>query len=196
MKLEFIYSTEFEIQRVKQTISESEWFKKFNYKLYFPEGFSLDSKDLSNLKHQVEKEMDPAKIREIKQEIVKNWKENSKCINPFLDSISYRLPKSLVVTITQYGVGGSYWLPDEVIINISYSWLDYFETLFHELIHLIIEKPIVQKYKLEHGSKEALIDYIMTHNQYLHKMFPKYKIQKAFSAQLPDEEILNKLNWI
>jgi hypothetical protein len=106
------------------------------------------------------------------------------------------MPETLVITLTQYGVGGSYWLPNKVIININYSWLDFFETLFHELIHLFIEKPIIEKYDLSHESKESLIDYIMTHNQYLKTMFPNYKIQKAFSKQLPDKKIINKLGWI
>lgn len=196
MKLEFIYSEEFEVKRVKQTINDSDWFKQFNYKIFFPEGFNLDSKDLSNLKSQVEKEMDPKRIRMIEQEIVKNWTINTKLIKLLLDSVPNKISESLVVTFSQYGTGGSYWLPNRVYININSSRLDYSETLFHELVHLFIEKPIIQKYKLEHGSKEALIDYIMTHNQYIKKMFPDYKIQKVFSNQLPDKEILNKLSWV
>ena len=196
MKLDFIYSAEFEVKRVKQTINDSDWFKQFNYKIFFPEGFNLDSKDLSNLKSQIEKEINPGKVKEIEQEITNNWRENSKSIKLFFDSLPYKIPDTLIVTFSQYGTGGSYWLPNRVYININSSRLDYSETLFHELVHLFIEKPIIQKYKLEHGSKEALIDYIMTHNQYLKKMFPDYKIQKVFSNQLPDKEILNKLSWV
>jgi hypothetical protein len=73
MKLKFIYSEELEVQRVKQTINKCDWFKKFNYKLFFPDGFDLDSKDFSNLASQIEQEMIPGRIGEIKQEITKNW---------------------------------------------------------------------------------------------------------------------------
>jgi len=196
MDLTFIYSAESEVQRVKQTSSKSAWFKQFNYRLFFPKGFDLDTEDFSNLKSQVKKELIPDKMKKIEQKINEDWVINGEHINNFLDSIPYEIPKSLVITLTQYGVGGSYWLPNRIIINTNYSWLDGFETLIHELVHLLIEKPIIQKYKLGHESKEALIDYAMTHNQYLKKIFPNYKIQKDFLNHLPDKKFLNKLDWI
>lgn len=196
MKLKYLYSAELEAQRVKQTIGKSELFKKFNYKLFFPDGFNLDSKDFANLNSQIEKEMIPDRIEEIKQEITDKWVKNSTYIDSLLGSVPYKIPDTLVISLTQYGVGGSYWLPNKVIVNINYTWLDYFETIMHELIHLLIEKPLVQKYDLSHKSKEALIDYICSHNKYLKNMFPDYPVQKDFVSSLPDKNIIDKLTWL
>lgn len=198
MKLEFVYTVESEVQRVKNTISKSKWFKGFNYRLFFPDGFNLDSKNFTNLDLQVEKELNPRKMTKIEKKITDYWAKSIEDIDIFLKSAPYNVPKSLIIVLTQYGVGGSYWLPNKIIINTSYSSSDYyhFETLMHELVHLLIEKPVIQKNKLSHESKEALIDYIMTNNQYLKKVFPDYRIQKTFKDSLPDKKFLNKLNWI
>jgi len=193
MKLQFEYSLDYELARVKQTIVKRDWFKNFNYKLFFPDGFDLDSKNFSGLKKQIEKEFAPKKMKRLERAINDYWLKNSELIDKFLKSVPYDVPDSLIIKLTQYGVGGSYWLPNKVIINTSYSLSDYyhFETLIHELVHLLIEKPVVQKNNLSHESKEALIDYIMTKNQYLKKVFPDYKIQKPFVNYLPNKKLLS-----
>jgi hypothetical protein len=196
MTLKFNYSLDYEILRVEETINKCDLFKKFNYKLFFPKGYSLDSKDLSKLKYQISKEMNISRVKKIEKEINLRWKKDKKFIDLLLKSITFKKPATLLIKFTQYGVGGSYWLPNKVIININYTRLDYYETLFHELIHLMIEKPVIEKYSISHESKEALIDYIITRNKYLHKMFPDYKVQKMFINQLPSKNILDKINWI
>lgn len=196
MKLEFQYTREFEVQRVKQTIKNKEVFEKFGYKLFFPDGFDLNSKSFTKLKKHVDQEFDIEKIDIIEKKIKDDWKLNEKEINKLLNSVPYIAPNSLLVIFTQYGVGGSYWVPNRVIINVNYFWLDYFESIMHELVHLLIEEPIIQKYKIKFESKEALIDYIMSNNKYLKKMFPEYKIQKDFISHLPDKEFLKKVNLI
>ncbi|MCK9641569.1 MAG: hypothetical protein M0R39_16825, partial [Prolixibacteraceae bacterium] len=61
MKLIFEYSVESEINRVKSTINKKDFFKKIEYRLGFPEGFSLDSTDFSDLEKQIKKELAPDK---------------------------------------------------------------------------------------------------------------------------------------
>jgi hypothetical protein len=195
MKLDFTYTLEFEVQRVKGTIEKGDWFKQFNYKLFFPRGFGLDSKEFSRLESQVKKEFTPAKMKKIEKNISNRWAKNGQHIESFLKSVPYKVPSSLVVIFTRYGVGGSYWLPNKVILNVSYD-LDYFETVMHELVHLLIEKPVVQEYELSHESKEALIDYICSHNKHLKRMLPDYPVQKMFASKLPDKRLMSKLNWI
>ncbi|MCK9641568.1 MAG: hypothetical protein M0R39_16820 [Prolixibacteraceae bacterium] len=196
MKLEFEYTVKFETQRVKGTIEQGDWFKQFNYRLFFPDGFNLDSNDLSNLKKQITKEFDVEKINKIFKDINESWLEFGKPIKSLIESVPYEAPDSLKILFTKYGVGGSYWPPDRVIVNVSYDWLDYFETVMHELVHILIEKPVIQKYKIKHESKEALVDYIFTHNKYLKLMFPNYPVQKMFINELPDKKLMDRLTWI
>ena len=182
--------------RVKQTIAKRDWYKNFSYKLFSPDGFNLDSKNLSGLKKQIEKEFVPEKMKRLGKAINDYWLKNSELIDKFLKSVPYDVPDSLIVKLTRYGVGGSYWLPNNIIINVSCSSSAYrhFRTLMHEFVHLLIEKPVIQKNKLRHESKEALVDFIMTNNQYLKKMFKNYKIQKPFARYLPDKKLLANFN--
>ena len=50
------------------------------------------------------------------------------------------------------------------------------ETIVHEIVHMGIEKNIVQKYNLKHWEKEYLVDIIC--NKYLGSLMPEYGVQK------------------
>ena len=196
MKLIFEYSVESEINRVKSTINKKDFFKKIEYRLGFPEGFSLDSTDFSDLEKQIKKELAPDKVELAKKQIMDKWTKSSKYIESFVDSLPYDKPETLNIVLTQYGVGGSYWPPNRVIINLHFARKDLFETVTHELVHLLIEGPVIQKYQIKHESKEALIDYIGSHNKYLKKALPDYHLQERFVSELPDKKFIDKLTWL
>jgi Zn-dependent peptidase ImmA (M78 family) len=140
---------------VLETIEHKDFFKTISYRLTFPEGFDLESTDFTKLEEQIKLEMEPQKISIVKNKTTKKWEQNEKNILAFINSIPYQSPERLNIILTKYGVGGSYWFPNKVVINIINARPDKFETVIHELVHLIIEKPIIQKYKVKHESKEA-----------------------------------------
>ncbi len=196
MKLKFEYTVDSEINRVKSTLEKKGFFKKIEYRLGFPRGFNLDSTNFTNLENQIKNEFALDKIDVIKKDIADKWAINNKLINDFIDSTPYDKPETLDIFLTQYGVGGSYNPPNRIIINVYFATENKFQTVVHELVHLLIEKPVIQKFKIEHEPKEALVDYILINNKYIKKILPDYKAQQRFIDKLPNKELLDKLTWV
>ena len=65
---------------------------------------------------------------------------------------------SFNVYLTKYGVGGSYRLPNEIILNINNKLG--VKTVVHEMVHLMIEEN-VKKYNLKQFQKERTVDLIL-----------------------------------
>lgn len=190
MKINFIYSLNSELNRVLDAYKREETFTKFGYQVYLPEGFDIHSKNHDNLTTQIKKEFDSSAVNDAKEDILKNWKKYKKELNSLLDQLEFNIPDVINVVLTKYGVGGSYWPPDKIIINVHYK--KYFENFTHELIHCSIEKSVVNKYKLGHATKEGVVDWIFINNLFLNKIFPDYNLQRM--TVLPSEELVNKSN--
>jgi len=99
------------------------------------------------------------------------------------------------VIFTLYGTGGSYD-PDSGMVtlftNSEGEFMNYEEpanTIIHEVVHMGIEKSIVQKYKLSHGLKERIVDrmvYIM-----FKEFLPEYKVQNMGDTKI-DKSLANR----
>lgn len=190
IKLSFNYSLKSEIERVEDTFRSKDFYIENGYQVFLPAGYTLDSFDLSGIKDRVAKEMSKDKVSVIENNIKKNWTRHQPAVDSFLSQLPYEKPKGLLVTLTQYGSGGSYWLPNEIVININYD-NNYFETVVHELIHLIIEKPVIEKFDIGHWQKESLVDYLFINNERVKRIFPDYRYQNGE----PSEELLEKIGW-
>ena len=68
------------------------------------------------------------------------------------------IPSIFDVRLTQYGVSGSYQLPNFITFEIDSK--DGIQTLFHEMIHLMIESD-VQTYGVKQWEKERTVDLIL-----------------------------------
>jgi len=106
------------------------------------------------------------------------------------------------VVFTLYGTGGSYD-PDLGLVtlftNEKGSFMNYdnpANTILHEIIHMGIEKSVVQRHNLPHGLKERVVDkitYILFNDE-----LTDYKIQNMgdirIDKYLKNEEDLKNLN--
>src|ERR1035437_1373415 len=150
-KLKIIYNQKYDIQRVIDTIKKIDWFveNKYEYKKFsFPKVL-----DVEKLKNYSDEEIENAVISEYDEEVYKknetflinNWGKISEEIkNSFLKS-SILAQDEYIIYLTKYGTGGSYILPNTVIINLNRRWgVGMLRTIILEIIHLAIEKDILE----------------------------------------------------
>jgi len=103
------------------------------------------------------------------------------------------------VNLTLYGPGGSYD-PDTGNILLMTTpngnfkgYSDPAYTIIHEIIHLGIEKSIIEKYGLSHQQKERLVDlFVLT---YFGELLPGYQLQD-FGDKGIDPYFSNKQDFI
>lgn len=188
VKINFIYDIDSELYRVYDALKRKEHFLKYNYKINLPKGFSIESDNLDNLKSQIEIEINNPLVDDARVVISSScFRYQSEIIN-LLDSIGGQIPNEISVVLTKYGVGGSYWPPQKIIINVNYK--KYFENFLHELIHCCIEESIIKKCRLDHQQKEGVVDWIFLNNPFLINTFPDYSQQRM--SILPTNEFINE----
>lgn len=186
--LKFIYSTESELARVVQTTGRLEFYREHGYIVFFPENFTPEKFDLVATTALIQAEMPSTLIDNTKQEISTLWEQNQSLIEDLLSSTPYSKPEVIDLVLTKYGVGGSYSLPNRIVINVQYK-IKPFQNVMHELTHLLIEQPIVKAYGLDHAHKEGLVDWIMMNHHAMRIMFPSYTFQKGLSVPPSEEDI-------
>jgi len=193
--IKYKYSIDYEIKRVSSAIEKIGWYKKNQYKLILPKDIDLSenknpTKD--GIKKAIIKEYKESQYKKIGLQLQKEWNLKAKKItdNLLLNNLNPR--KEYIVYLTKYGVGGSYWLPNSMIINYNYKNNNLIKTIIHEIIHLSIES-LIRKYKVTHWKKERIVDLILL------KVYPGWKkmqempiktdgIDKIFYKHFPNIE--------
>ena len=170
-----VSTIEEEQMRVENALKKLDWYKEKGYIVVLP-------------KSSVAEEYEAAKYN--LDGIIKEW---LKVENNFLEKLSEvfgnKLQKEYLVRLTRYGVGGSYHLPNTIILNIADEYSgkrNPAESIGHEIIHLRLE-PLIQKYKVGHWQKERLADLIAS------KMIADYHVQKIPIETKTVEESFNRL---
>jgi hypothetical protein len=207
-KLNIIYNIEFDIQRVIDTIKKIDWYieKGYNLKnLSFPKIF-----DIEKIKEYSEEEIKNAVINEYSDDLykdnekflVENWEKASKEIELAFSKSKLLCQSEYKIFLTKYGMGGSYNLPNVVIINLSNSFMvGMLRTIIHEIIHLAIEESIVN-YKIGQAQKERIVDLFFIKNfsrrifmQKVYSSIDTEKIDQTFDDNFPNiETIIKKLS--
>jgi hypothetical protein len=207
-KIKIIYNKELDVQRVINTIKKIDWFveNKYEYKKFsFPKVL-----DVEKLKNYSDKEIENAVISEYDEEIYKknetflvnNWGKILEEIKNSFSKSSILVQDEYIIYFTKYGTGGSYNLPNTVIINLNKRWnVGMLGTIIHEIIHLAIEKDILE-YKIEQWQKERIIDLFFIKNfsrrvyiQNVYNSINTEKIDQTFEDNFPDmEAIVQKLS--
>ena len=151
MQIEIKYGRKFEFNRIKQTLSKLEWYKTNGYIPRLPENLG------NNSDKDIEKAIDKDFNEQDYEKAGKFIEENLGYIEKFSSQL-VDLPNEIEIILTKYGVGGSYNLPNKVIVNIAGNQTNkpILDVIKHELIHLIAEKEVLEK-KLSHQDKEKLI---------------------------------------
>ncbi|MCR4917517.1 MAG: hypothetical protein K5912_01065 [Alphaproteobacteria bacterium] len=90
----------------------------------------------------------------------------NKFLIPLLSSWNAVLPEKLEILCT-FGKGAGYLRESDKKAEIRFRMLRYpddkdvvLDTLFHEFVHLLIEKPIIQLYNVPQDLKERIVDLI------------------------------------
>lgn len=192
-----IPTAESEAEYIWRTIRDIKFFEQNNYQVSLPQGkFMEDLKTKARNNQLSDEDFDQLKIfmqKSIydKSNYIKGYskiKEQLPLLNKMLKEIEtmpwkwgFKSYDQYQINLTLYGPGGSYD-PDEGTILIYTTPKGQFKnydnpinTLIHEIIHIGIEKSIIQKHHTSHPLKERIVDQIVSlcFRQYL----PDYKIQ-------------------
>lgn len=193
MEYKFYYNLINEIKVAKEIVADLEWYNKNGYNALLPNG--IDNKSsFKELKIRVKEEMvvNKNKFKLLKKEINKIFKENKKEMDEFFSNFGYIVPNVIEVYLTGYGPGGSYYTPNKIIVLAQNNSLGLLETIVHESVHLIIEKPFIQKNKIVHWQKEMVVDVLCGH-PLLEKIYGKSTIQN--NSEKISEKLIGKLKF-
>lgn len=163
MKLEIIYTQESEQERLKYTLSKLDFYASMGHPLNLPSGTTVSSSS-DDILAAAEKEFPSQVVLKAKDSILSGWQEHSKLIMQYIESLTFEVPKSIKLILTQYGAGGSYNVNAcEIIVNVNYK-ADPLSILVHEITHLIVDNGLVHKFGLNHEDKENLIKWLISNS--------------------------------
>jgi len=191
MKINITYSKNREFTKVKSCLKNAKFYITNNYKVLLPSGVNLlEEIDDVLLRKLVEKEFEQniRNYEDMEKKITAEWNEKEKPLNAFFESLPFKKPEKLNIVLSNYGSGGSYYLPNKLLVTLNNKHYSPLETITHETIHLILEKPIIKKQKLSHFEKESLVDYFFTIEP-LCSIFPNYKMPQNYKK--PNKKLLS-----
>lgn len=176
IRIKFKYSLNLEVQRVVYTLKKIDWYINRGYKVNLPlklEQTRIEVIDKKHIRNLLQEEYRLNNYRSVIFGVKKRWDKVSNTLMIQSQKTGLNFAKEYIIFLTKYGVGGSYKLPNKIVINFHSRKAPYIlETIIHEIIHLSIE-DIISKFNIDHWEKERLVDLIFL------KMFPKSnKIQK------------------
>ena len=158
MKINIKFGKEFDKNRIKNSVARLDWYKKHGYNPQLPEGVDEKSTD-NEILEKVGKEYKEREYENIAKILLNDFSIFSDKLEQTLFYIFGKdIQTSFNVYLTKYGVGGSYRLPNEIILNINNKLG--VKTVVHEMVHLMIEEN-VKKYNLKQFQKERTVDLIL-----------------------------------
>jgi len=188
IKLDIQYSFEYEKERIKYTLGKAVWFIENGYSksIKLPAGKKLDEINISTstdyLFDKLE-EYNSSDYEKMKSNLNEQWSSFVVKLEKYFEETLLKQEDSYIVQLTKYGVGGSYNLPNTVILNFqNRTGTALFRTIVHETIHLSIQS-FVDKYKVDHWVKERIVDLIFQ------KLDPELNMMQKLSidTQLIDQ---------
>ncbi len=201
IKLLIEYSKEFELERIESTINRLDWYLGNKYSLdslSFPKNVDVDN--LKEIKKEelvgaVGREYEETKFVATAESILQMYKKYENKLEDFIKSIGLSVIPEIKVFLTNYGIGGSYHLPNEIIVNINrFFSIGLIRNILHEIIHLHIQ-TLIDQYKISQWDKETVV------NLLFEKAFPDIykepnipidttKTKKIFEENFPN---INKI---
>jgi hypothetical protein len=207
-KINIIYSKEFDIQRVVDTVKRIDWYVENGYNLRslsFPKIL-----DIEKIKDYSVKEIEESVLSEYNEDL---YKDNKKFLIDNSDKIFQEIESAFSksgllykdeynIYLTKYGIGGSYNLPNIVIINLNNSFnISMLRTIIHEIVHLAIEEDVT-RYKIDQKQKERIVDLFFIKNfprrifmQKIYSSINTEKIDQTFDDNFPNmESVIKKIS--
>ena len=206
-----IPSADAEADYIWRTIRDIKFFEANNYQVSLPGGQLME-----NLKNKARNgqlsDKDLEKLKVYMNESIydqsnytkgyKKIKEQIPLLNKMLQEVKtmgwkwgFKIFDTYQINLTLYGPGGSY-NPDEGSILIYTTPRGQFKnydnpanTIIHEIVHIGIEKSLIQKLNVPHTLKERIVDQIAA--LCFKKYLPDYRIQEMGENRI-DKYLKNK----
>ena len=202
-KIKFLikYSKEFEIQRVLSTKKKLKWYSDNGYNLNnftLPKGLSVEelskSSEAEIISH-INEEYDSEFFQPHAQTVNSLLPNSLNKLADYLLGINVKILPNIEIKLTRYGIGGSYNIPNTVIINTSKLFnIGLVRVVLHEIIHLHIQN-LIDKYEIGQWEKEIIVDGIFEKfsvDIFKRQNYPieASKIQKIFKENHPKIELI------
>ena len=189
--LNFKYSPELEVERIKFTLKKFSWYKENIYKIDLPETIKnrvekgeklTDEEILDAVNSEFDENDYKARIEKIKLE----WNKIQDQFIKNLTTLGGHVFDKYDLKFTKYGSGGSYTMPNIIVININSD----LKIIAHEMIHLSIERLILDN-KISHWVKERLVDlavskFLPERARFQRDPENKDEIEQIFNSHFPD----------
>lgn len=169
-ELNFEYSIDHDTQRVKTTLGKIAWYESQGYNWQnFPHPNGIDTAKLKSgeitysdddINKLVSDEYSEESYSKTAEYLKNEWVNLAEIFKSQLKECSLPTVDDYKIVLTKYGSGGSYNIPDTVILNLNVknkTERNFFITMIHEMIHLSIEE-LIRKYRLSQWQKERIVD--------------------------------------
>lgn len=169
MNIEFRYSVDDEVSRVKKTLEKMSWYQGEGYQPVLPEGISSESAE-DEIRFAVEREY---KEQDFIQTAGMIRSDFDQCLFQYIEALQTYfeyVPKELIIKLTRYGTSGSFQLPHFIVFDIQDR--RGVKTIYHEIMHLCIEKEC-EEHSVSHWQKERIVDLALHSHSF---SFLKYDI--------------------
>lgn len=195
MDLEITYS----LSKMKENLS---WYFKSlkdmeqeGYEVLLPEGTDVSEDSKEEVIEKAEKQFNPEEYEEAKEELSKAYSEIEEKFTEYIKNTFNNRKNTIKAHLTEYGPGGSYHPPNEVIVCFKrFSTNQMLSTLLHEVIHLYIH-PYIKKYEVKHWQKERIVDLLLNDSDILkeeqwqsHYNHVEEKIDKLFKKHFHESK--------
>ena len=202
-KIKFLikYSKEFEIQRVLSTKKKLKWYSDNGYNLNnftLPKGLSVEELSKSSeaeIISYINEEYDSEFFQPHAQTVNSLLPNYLNKLADYFLGINVKILPNIEIKLTRYGIGGSYNIPNTVIINTSKLFnIGLVRVVLHEIIHLHIQN-LIDKYEIGQWEKEIIVDGIFEKfsvDIFKRQNYPieASKIQKIFKENHPKIELI------
>lgn len=166
VKLAISYGVEQEVERVLYTIKRLPWYAEQGYavdRIQLPGGVTKDSTD-DDVARAITAEYSDADYSEWATTLQQEWSVISEGFERMRSEPSFHLEKEYGVTLTKYGMGGSYRADaSRAIIKIpTQAQGGIAGVAAHEVVHMTIQY-LIDQHRVRHWRKERLVDLLMEH---------------------------------
>ncbi len=157
MRIDFLFSEDFEVKRIQNTLRAMPWFREHGYRPYLPEGITEDASG-DVIQSCVHETFDVEPYQEREHTLLDELASYQENWDAAIAQTFSAAPESINVFLTRYGVDGSYNPPNTVVYSLRDS--DGIVTVFHEIVHLCIQEDI-NRFGIEHWVKERIVDRVL-----------------------------------
>lgn len=185
-------------------LKDMDFFNQYGYEVALPDHpfflnisknpSLLKSLNLEEVKNIFKKEIyDPTFFEKGIKKINENIELIEKAIQRMkkLKKWKFKIFKKYKVKLTAFGAGGSYIFQCGIVLITLNEKGEFYQnpwnTIIHEIVHIGIEKSLVNKFKLTHTETETIVDAICAN--YLGDMLIDYKLEG-----LSDKKLFNLIN--